>query len=198
VTRASSRLLIGALCALPPLGSPSAARAGQSFVGLQAGLSVLKEEGHAPPLCCRERETWTAPGGRLGGQVGYAFGSPFMVRADLGLGLYQVAGQDHLRLRVLSPDAAAYVGAQLRRRTFTLEVAAGAGWRHFVGTAREIGAGAPATREVSTGAADLRLAVGLRVPLGARSTLGGELAVARVILDQTVATLSLTLGWQDR
>jgi hypothetical protein len=185
------RPLFFALPALAFAAPAGRAQAG-AFVGGSVGPSLLREEGHAPPLCCYEREEWNAPGARVGARVGYTFSWPLRVSVDLGAAAYQVVGQDHLRLRLLSPDAAAMLAGQLRFAAVTVDLGVGAGWRYFSGTAHHT---IDPNRSVGTDAADLRATIGLWARAGARHSLGGELTVAKVILDQLVTTLSFVIAW---
>jgi hypothetical protein len=182
------------LIALPALAlAPPAGRAqAGAFVGASVGPSLLREEGHAPPLCCYEREMWHAPGARVGARLGYGFSWPLRVSVDLGAAAYQVVGQDHLQLRLFSPDAAAIVAAQLRFAAGTVDLGVGVGWRYFSGTAHHT---IDDNRAVSAHAADLRATIAVSARAGARHTLGGELTVAKVILDQLVTTLSFVIAW---
>ncbi len=171
--------------------SPGAASAAVFLRG-SAGPALLNEEGHAPPLCCYEREDWVAPGARAGVSAGWTFGE-LRLGLDLGLSLYQVVDQPGLELRLLSPDAAGTVGGRLRWPALTLDFAVGAGWRYFSGTARgPRGYG----RDVSTHAPDLRAGVGLHVPTAAGHSVGVELTVSKVMIEQTVAGLSFVIGWE--
>ena len=181
------RLGLPALLLLVVAAPAGPARAGL-FVGASAGPSLLREEGHAPPLCCNERENWNAPGARVGGRFGYEFVGPLRIGVDLGVALYQVPG---LELRVFSPDAGATVTGQLRLSVVTVELGAGAGWRHFSGTAH-LGT---SDRAVSKGAVDLRATIGVHARAGSRHSLGAELTIAKVLIEQTVATLSFVIGW---
>jgi len=173
--------------------SASAAQA-QMFVGADAGLSVLSQEGHAPPICCGERDSWRAPGGRVGGRVGYRSAGWFFVRADAGLAVHPVNAGDYIELTLVSPDLAFMLGVQARGEKLTVEIALGAGWRRYSGSVtsdRYPGA----NHEINHSARDLRSSLGVHRTLAGGHSLGAELSLVKVMIAENIATLSLVYTW---
>jgi len=164
------------------------------FVGADAGLSVLSEEGHAPPICCAERETWDAPGARIGGRVGYRFTGPFFVRLDAGLAAHYATTGDGRDLTLWSPDVGLMLGAQARWEKVAADFALGGGWRRFSGSVPSNLAGVP-SYDIATSAPDLRASVVVHRALAGGHRLGVDLSVSKVMIEQHVVTLSAVYMW---
>ncbi len=178
-------------------GFPARTAQAQVFVGADAGLGVLSQEGHAPPLCCGERDRWSAFGGRVGGRLGYQTGGWFFARLDAGVAAYRGTAGDDYELSVVSPDVALLLGARVQREKLAVEVAAGAGWRRFSGSATSDG---PGTFDHTIGEStfDLRVAFGAHHTLGGGHRLGGELGLAKVLIAENVITFSFVYTWDGR
>ncbi len=165
----------------------------QVFVGADAGLSVLSQEGHAPPICCAERESWDALGGRVGGRAGYGFARWLFVRLDGGFATHRATTRDGHKLNLVTPDVALMLGAQ-RRGKLTADIALGAGWRWFSGSATSNRPGI-SNDSVSKSAPDLRLSFGMHRSLNGGHRLGGELSLVKVLIAEHIITFSLVYTW---
>jgi hypothetical protein len=162
VVRSTLNCAIGVLFSCVAVGGAQA----EAFFGADAGLSVLNQEGHAPPICCAERENWAGLGGRVGGRIGYAVRGWAFVRLDGGVAAYQATTKDDRRLRLVSPDVGFMLGAQTGDK-LTVGVAVGAGWRRFSGSATASRFGSP-EQHINTSALDLRIGFGAHRALAAR------------------------------
>jgi Outer membrane protein beta-barrel domain len=174
-------LLVGVL---PAVASAQTTNDGV-FVSAQLGISRLSEEGHAPPLCCNERETWTAVGPRLGARVGYKFTNPFFVQADLAVSSHSVDAPD---LTLFIPELAVSAGLRSQGPT-SLEFSLGAGAREVSGRNNE------ADRDFSKTLLDLRLNAGVHRRVSDRLVIGGELTYSKVVIEQNFLMASLVVGW---
>ena len=165
----------------------------QVFVGADAGVSVLSQEDHAPPICCGERDSWSSPGGRVGGRLGYSIGW-FFVRADAGVAVHRVNAGDDMQLRLVSPDLALMLGAQARHEKLTVDFALGAGKRWFSGSAISSRPNS-SDWEIDKSAPDLRISFGVHRTLAGGHRLGADFSLAKVMIAQNVVMLSLVYSW---
>jgi hypothetical protein len=130
----------------------------------------------------------------VGGRVGYRLAGWFFVRVDAGLVGHHATTQEGKKLSLVTPDAALMLGAQARGEKLTADFAVGAGWRWFSGSATSDRPGV-AGDSIDEGAPDLRIAVGAHRALNGGHRLDGELSLAKVILAESVITLSLVYTW---
>jgi hypothetical protein len=183
-------------CAIAVLffGAGAGKAQAEPFFGADVGLSVLSQEAHAPPICCAEREAWEGFGGRVGGRVGYRGWGWAFVRLDAGVAVHRATTRDDRQLSLVSPDVGFMLGAQTRTDKVNLDVAVGAGWRRFTGSAtpdRFTGY----DQQIEKDALDLRIAFGVHRALAGGHRLGGELALAKVMIAEHLFTLSLVYTW---
>ena len=166
----------------------------QLFVGADAGLSILNQEGHAPPICCGERDSWSAPGGRVGGRLGYRLTGWLFARLDAGVALHHVNPSGDLQLRLVSPDLAFMVGAQAGSERLKVDFAVGGGRRWFSGsvTSNQLSS---ENRDIDVSAYDVRLSLGVHRILDGGHRLGADLTLAKVMIAENVVMLSLVYTW---
>ena len=60
---------------------------GGPSLGALVGASLFVQEGHAPPLCCNERDHWSVIGPKVGIRGGWGFGEYFELTVDLRFGM---------------------------------------------------------------------------------------------------------------
>lgn len=155
------------------------------FVSGLLGYAQLNEEGHAPPICCNEREDWQAPGARLGLRLGYMFLNQFFVQADLAMARHSVARPD---LTLVIPEVAASAGLRWIG-PLMVDFSLGAGARQVTGRDPDL------DENFSAMLVDVRLNIGLLRRFSDRLAFGGELTFSKVLIEQNVLIASLVASW---
>jgi hypothetical protein len=165
------------------------------FAAAQVGAVLLREEGHAPPLCCGERESWSAPGARVGGRIGYALDGGLFADVDLALAVHRVVGRPGLDLTLWAPEGAASVGYRFEAVGLRFGAGLGLGLRAFLGTAHEGSDRFQSDLVIEKMLPDVRVTVGAHAGRPGKMSLGAELFFSKIFIEQDVVGLSLVLGW---
>lgn len=174
----------------------SAAADGGVFLGGRLGASLLQEEGHAPPLCCSEREDWDAAGGRAAGRVGYSFAfAPLIAFLDAGAAVHRVTGRAGLDLTLVSTELALNLGKRYTSAARRVEIAGGVGLTRFSGTAHELAGTDRRESHIATSAPDLRFSIAIYGRVRPTSWWGGEFSFTKVLIEQHLITFSAVYTW---
>jgi hypothetical protein len=79
---ASGAFALGTGFSTPSFAEPNDPPAAGLVFAVKAGTQLIHQSGGAPPLCCGERDEWTAFGPSVAGQIGWNFGEHFRMSAE--------------------------------------------------------------------------------------------------------------------
>ncbi len=106
--RASAGALAAAVLTAPaPARADPPARAGLSL-GATAALDSFAQGGGAPPLCCGERDSWTARGPAFALRAGYGLTRWFEPALELGASFQRASGATAVSMTTTTATLAAY------------------------------------------------------------------------------------------
>lgn len=203
----STRLLWSAALVGVTLLSPRAApaqegddagldrRSGPSLY-LRAGLGWLHQQGHAPPVCCGERDSWVALGPTAGLGVAWQFGRWFRIAAD---GRYAFLRTDEAGLMENATVTLHHVQVNLvpelvvpLAARFALRVGIGAGWDALVGAGGE----GPEAEDVDESWFNVLARIGLEVAVDRSLDLGVDLQAGLIPITLDYGATTATATWR--
>lgn len=186
---------IGALVLLFPLSTRAElSRIGPSL-GAVVGLGTFAQEGHAPPLCCGERDTWRVLGPKVGVRASFGFIEYLGLSLDLRYGLGFGSSNDHGTEReneIRTLDAILAVEGWLPLAPVALKLGLGVGASHVSGEFTRPG-------EIPSEPSEALLGwygrVGVELPVLPTLALGIESSFTKHVIVNNELTLGLSVIW---
>lgn len=171
----------------PPAGTP--------IIGARLGLAMLGQEGHAPGLCCGERDSWRTVGPAAALRGGYLIGSRFLLGAEASYSYHhRETATDEIRVHApaLSADASFVVHAGTPR----IVAGVGGGLLRFSGDTSEMSAGGPPfLGTIDEWHPELHARFAFEVPIGSGLAAGAELTLTKVMIAQHFVSATATVSY---